>query len=77
MRVAWQAIGIGLAMSIGLMVIAAFGMLPAIVGAWLQEVVDLATIGWALLAMRPGRAERAEVEQMRVELVAAGHPTHH
>lgn len=77
MRVAWQAIGIGLAMSIGLMVIAAFGMLPAILGAWLQEVVDLATIGWALLAMRPGRAERAEVEQMRVELVAAGHPTHH
>lgn len=74
MRVVWQAIGIGLAMSIGLMIIAAFGMLPAIVGAWLQEVVNLATILWALLAMRPSRAERSEVEQMRTDLAAAEHP---
>ena len=74
MRVAWQAIGIGLAMSIGLMIIAAFGMLPAIVGAWLQEVVDLATILWALLAMRPSRAERSEVEQIRTDLAAIEHP---
>ena len=67
MRVAWQAIGIGVAMSVGLMIIAAFGMLPAIVGAWLQEVVDLATILWALLAMRPSRAERVEVERLESE----------
>ncbi|TRW45664.1 heavy metal translocating P-type ATPase [Georgenia yuyongxinii] len=71
MRVAWQAIGIGVAMSVGLMGIAAAGMLPAIVGAWLQEVVDLACILWALLAMRPGRAERAEVDRMRADVAVA------
>ncbi|WP_152189968.1 heavy metal translocating P-type ATPase [Georgenia satyanarayanai] len=60
MRVAWQAIGIGVVMSVALMLVAAAGMLPALVGAWLQEVVDLSCILWALLAMRPSRAERAE-----------------
>ena len=64
MRVAWQAIAIGLVMSVGLMVFAATGGLPALVGAWLQEVVDLACILWALLAVRPGRAERVEVARM-------------
>jgi len=64
MRVAWQAIAIGVGMSVALMLVAAAGMLPAIVGAWLQEVVDLATILWALLAMRPGRVERAEVQRL-------------
>ncbi|MFD1507515.1 cadmium-translocating P-type ATPase [Georgenia yuyongxinii] len=76
MRVAWQAIGIGVAMSVGLMGVAAAGMLPAIVGAWLQEVVDLACILWALLAMRPGRAEVAEVERMRAD-VAVASADHH
>jgi len=61
LRVAWQSIGIGLVLSIGLMVFAATGGLPALVGAWLQEVVDLATILWALLAVRPGRSERTVV----------------
>ena len=65
MRVAWQAIGIGVVMSVGLMVFAATGGLPALVGAWLQEVVDLACILWALLAVRPSRAELAEVRRMR------------
>ncbi|WP_447925663.1 heavy metal translocating P-type ATPase [Georgenia muralis] len=60
MRVAWQAIGLGVALSVGLMVVAAVGLLPAIVGAWTQEAVDLACILWALLASRPGAAERAE-----------------
>lgn len=67
MRVAWQAIGIGVGLSVALMVVAAWGFLPAIVGAWLQEVVDLATILWALLAMRPGRAERVELERLASE----------
>ena len=56
-RVAWQAIGIGIALSGLLMVVAATGRLPALAGAWLQEVVDLACILWALLATRPGRDE--------------------
>jgi heavy metal translocating P-type ATPase len=60
LAVAWQAIGIGVGLSVGLMVVAAFGLLPAIVGAWLQEAVDLACILWALLAARPRREELAE-----------------
>ncbi|KAE8764108.1 heavy metal translocating P-type ATPase [Georgenia thermotolerans] len=59
LRVAWQAIGLGVGLSVALMVVAAFGLLPAIVGAWLQEAVDLACILWALLASRPGKEERA------------------
>src|SRR5690606_1586268 len=72
MRVAWQAIGIGVAMSVGLMLVATTGALPAIVGAWLQEVVDLACILWALLAVRPSRAERAELARVAADLAAAG-----
>lgn len=64
MRVAWQAIAIGVAFSVVLMLIASTGVMPAFVGAWLQELVDLACILWALLASRPSRAER--------ELTAAG-----
>jgi heavy metal translocating P-type ATPase len=69
MRVAWQAIGIGVGLSVALMLVAAAGLLPAIVGAWLQEVVDLTCILWALLASRPGREERAD--QARVEALRA------
>jgi len=69
-RVAWQAIGIGVVLSVGLMVFAATGGLPALVGAWLQEVVDLACILWALLAVRPSRAELAEVDRMRAARAA-------
>lgn len=61
LRVAWQSIGIGLVMSVALMLVAAAGGLPALAGAWLQELVDLATILWALLAVRPSRAERTAV----------------
>ncbi|WP_238445333.1 heavy metal translocating P-type ATPase [Salsipaludibacter albus] len=56
-RVALQAIGLGVALSVALMITAAFGHLPAVVGAALQEVVDLACILWALRATRPGRHE--------------------
>ncbi|HEY5221520.1 MAG TPA: heavy metal translocating P-type ATPase [Microbacteriaceae bacterium] len=59
-RVALEAIWIGIGLSIGLMIVATFGLLPAIVGAVLQEVVDLATILWALRALG-GPAERAVV----------------
>ena len=69
MRVAWQAIGIGVGLSVALMLVAAAGLLPAIVGAWMQEVVDLTCILWALLASRPGREERAD--QARVEALRA------
>jgi cation transport ATPase len=49
-RIALQSIWIGIAASVVLMVIAAFGVIPATVGALLQEGVDLATILAALRA---------------------------
>ncbi|MGO0577158.1 heavy metal translocating P-type ATPase [Ornithinimicrobium panacihumi] len=58
MRIAWQAIALGVAFSVVLMLIGATGVMPAFVGAWMQELVDLACILWALLAARPSRAER-------------------
>lgn len=67
MRVALQSIWLGIGLSVGLMFVAAFGWLPAIVGAALQEVVDLATILYSLrargrasvdLARRPPPARR-------------------
>jgi len=56
-RIALQSIWLGIAISLGLMLVAAAGFLPAIVGAWLQEVVDLVAILGALRALGP-RAER-------------------
>ena len=64
MRIAWQAILIGVGMSIVLMLIGATGFMPAFVGAWMQELVDLACILWALLAARPSRQERELTERM-------------
>jgi heavy metal translocating P-type ATPase len=55
MRIARQSIWLGIALSIGLMIIATFGLLPAIIGAALQEVVDLATILNSLRALTRGR----------------------
>lgn len=49
-RIALQSIWLGIAVSVVLMVIAAFGVIPATVGAILQEFVDLATILAALRA---------------------------
>lgn len=64
-RIALQAIWLGIAISIGLMSIAVWGYLPAIVGAALQEVVDLAAILTALRAVRPSRAEKRLVAELR------------
>ncbi|KIS29082.1 cobalt ABC transporter ATP-binding protein [Arthrobacter sp. SPG23] len=54
-RVAMQSIWIGIVLSVGLMVAAAAGYVPAIAGALSQELVDLATILNALRALSPGR----------------------
>ncbi len=54
-RIALESIWMGIAVSVGLMLVAAFGFLPAIVGAWMQEVVDLVAILWALRAIRGKR----------------------
>lgn len=57
-RIAVQSIWLGIGFSVVLMLIAAFGFLPAIVGAWMQELVDLVAILGALRAIR-GRKESA------------------
>jgi heavy metal translocating P-type ATPase len=57
--VALQSIWLGIAISVALMLVAAFGVIPAVIGAALQEVVDLVAIGSALRAVRPGRSELA------------------
>lgn len=49
-KIALQSIYIGIAISVILMIIAAFGMIPAIIGAALQEVVDVVVIFNALRA---------------------------
>ncbi|GAA1124321.1 heavy metal translocating P-type ATPase [Microbacterium aurantiacum] len=51
LRVALSAIGIGIALSIGLMLVATTGLIPAVAGALVQELVDLATILYALRAL--------------------------
>ena len=52
-RIALQSIWLGIALSVGLMIIASVGVIPATVGAGIQELVDLATILNALRALRP------------------------
>jgi P-type E1-E2 ATPase len=51
LRVALTAIWIGIGLSIGLMIVAMTGLIPAVVGALVQELVDLATILYALRAL--------------------------
>lgn len=49
-RIALQSIWVGIAISVGLMVVAATGIIPAVVGAGLQEIVDVVVIINALRA---------------------------
>ena len=57
-RIALESIWVGIAISVGLMLVASVGLLPAIVGAALQEVVDLVVIVAALRALKPSRRGR-------------------
>ncbi len=53
--VAKQSIWLGIGLSVILMLVAAFGFIPALLGALLQEFVDLASIVNSLRARGPGR----------------------
>ncbi len=55
LRIAYSAIWVGVLLSVGLMLVAAFGYIPAVAGALTQEVVDLAAILYALRALRGPR----------------------
>ncbi len=59
MKVARQSVLIGIAICTILMLIASFGVIPAIIGALFQEVVDTVTILWALRA----RIDRQDAHQ--------------
>jgi len=63
-RIALESIWLGIIMSVLLMLVAAFGFLPALAGAWLQELVDLIAILGALRAVGP-RAERGSAPTTR------------
>ena len=52
LRIATQSVVAGLALSIGAMIVAAFGYLPPVWGALFQEVIDVAVILNALRALR-------------------------
>ncbi len=56
-RIALQSVWLGMGLSAGLMFVAAFGYLPALVGALLQEAVDVLSILWALRALGRRRGE--------------------
>ncbi|MEO8827178.1 heavy metal translocating P-type ATPase [Lapillicoccus sp.] len=57
-QIARQSIWLGIIVSVGLMIVAAFGVIPATAGAVLQELVDLATILAALRAIGSRRDAR-------------------
>ncbi|MET4003112.1 heavy metal translocating P-type ATPase [Arthrobacter sp. UYCu511] len=59
-RIAVESIWIGIILSVGLMFLAAWGLIPAVAGALAQEVIDLATILNALRALSPGRSRNNE-----------------
>ncbi|HSP53022.1 MAG TPA: heavy metal translocating P-type ATPase [Cryobacterium sp.] len=71
-RIALQSIWLGIVMSIGLMLLAAFGFIPATAGALLQEFVDLATILNALRAIGRRRDAAVQARSAGREPVAAG-----
>ncbi len=66
LTVALTAIWIGIALSVGLMLVAATGVIPAMVGALTQEFVDLAAILYALRALK-GRLPHADQYAMTRE----------
>jgi cation transport ATPase len=51
-RIALQSVYVGIALSLGAMVAAAFGYLEVVEGALFQEVIDVAVILNALRALR-------------------------
>ncbi|MGB3375414.1 MAG: heavy metal translocating P-type ATPase [Microbacterium sp.] len=65
LRVALTAIWIGIGLSTGLMIIAMTGVITAVAGALIQEVVDLATILYALRALRSPSGGLGQVPAVR------------
>ncbi|GAB6093325.1 heavy metal translocating P-type ATPase [Furfurilactobacillus curtus] len=76
MVIARQAVLIGIAICTGLMVIASFGLIPAILGALCQEIVDTVTILYALRARTGRRVVQASDTNVKSgETVAKSEPS--
>ena len=56
-RVMLQAVIAGLSLAVIGMIAAAFNFIPAVVGAFVQEGIDVVSILWALTALAGGRQE--------------------
>jgi heavy metal translocating P-type ATPase len=78
-RIALQSIWLGIIISVGLMLVAAFGHLPAVAGALLQEVVDLVAILSALRALSAHKkvpSVRRGVSSPELQSAQRGAPGH-
>ncbi|HSK24624.1 MAG TPA: heavy metal translocating P-type ATPase [Egicoccus sp.] len=61
-RIAWQSIQVGMGLAVVAMTFAALGWLTPVVGAVVQEAIDVVAILLALRALRSGRTARARPE---------------
>ena len=68
-RIATQSVAVGIALSIVAMGFAAAGLLPAVWGAMLQEVIDVTAILNALRALGSGRVRTGRFDAAGAELV--------
>ncbi|MEX3633478.1 heavy metal translocating P-type ATPase [Paraburkholderia sp. BR14320] len=77
-RIALESVIAGMALSFAAMVAAAFGFLPPLLGALIQEVIDVAVIANALRALRirstatAGSLSRSDAERLKSEHVELG-----
>ncbi|MBB5461048.1 heavy metal translocating P-type ATPase [Paraburkholderia sp. Cpub6] len=77
-RIAFQSMIAGVALSFAAMAVAAFGFLPPVLGAMIQEVIDVAVIANALRALRirstatAGSLSRSDADRLRSEHVELG-----
>lgn len=55
-RVMVQAVMLGIGLAVISMIAAAFGLIPAVLGAMMQEMIDFVSILWALTALKGKRA---------------------
>lgn len=75
LQVALTAIWIGIALSVGLMIVAMTGLIPAVAGALTQELVDLATILYALRALRGPKQNIPDAGDAVPQSAASGRAT--
>ena len=79
-QVMLQAVVAGLSLAVMGMIAAAFDLIPAVVGAFVQECIDVVSILWSLTAMAGGHRERVAgtraepngIRQSRLERVPSG-----